>query len=110
VSDWVVVLGLEDAVDRKPVRVTVGEDSVLLLRIDEDLFAIGNTCTHQGAALDRGVVKVAGSIRTVTCPAHGSTFRFDDGKVLRPPATRPVPVYDVRVEDGRILLRSRPDR
>lgn len=105
--EWVDVLGLDDAADRKPIRVAVGDDAVLLIRIDHDLFAIGNQCTHQGASLDRGVIKVAGSVRTVTCPAHGSTFRFDDGKVLRPPASRPLPVYDVRVEDGRILLRPR---
>ena len=106
-SDWVDVLGLDAAADRKPVRVAAGDAAVLLLRIGDDLFAIGDTCTHQGAQLHRGTVKVAGSVRSVTCPAHGSMFRLDDGTVLRPPATRPVPVYDVRVEGGRILLRAR---
>jgi nitrite reductase/ring-hydroxylating ferredoxin subunit len=45
----------------------------------------------------------------VTCPAHGSTFRLDDGKVMRPPATKPVPVYDVKVEDGRVYIRPRAE-
>jgi nitrite reductase/ring-hydroxylating ferredoxin subunit len=82
---------------------------VLILRADDEIYAIGNQCTHQGAGLDRGVVKIAGSVRTVTCPAHGSTFRLDDGKVMRPPATKPVPVYDVKVEDGRVFVRPRTE-
>jgi nitrite reductase/ring-hydroxylating ferredoxin subunit len=104
-SDWADVAGVEDLSDRKPHRAVLEGEVVLLLSVDDHIFAIGNQCTHQGAGLDRGVVKIAGSVRTVTCPAHGSVFRLDDGKVMRPPATRPVPVYDVKVEDGRILIR-----
>ena len=73
------------------------------------MFAIGNQCTHQGAGLDKGVVKIAGSVKTVTCPAHGSTFNLETGKVMRPPASKPVPVYDVKVEDGRVYVRPREE-
>ena len=74
-----------------------------------ELFAVGNQCTHQGAGLDKGVVKIAGSVKTVTCPAHGSTFNLETGKVMRPPASKPVPVYDVKVEDGRVYVRPREE-
>jgi nitrite reductase/ring-hydroxylating ferredoxin subunit len=107
VADWTSVGTLDDLVDRKPLRVAVDSDAVLLLKADDQMFAIGNQCTHQGAGLDRGVVRIAGSARTVTCPAHGSVFRLDDGKVMRPPATKPVPAYEVKIEDGQILLRRR---
>jgi nitrite reductase/ring-hydroxylating ferredoxin subunit len=93
----------------KPIRVLVDGEPVLLIDLGDRWFATGNQCTHQGAGLDRGVVKIAGSVRTVTCPAHGSVFRLDDGKVMRPPATKPVPVYDVRVEDGRVFVRPRAE-
>ncbi len=66
--------------DRKPFRVAVNGDAVLLLKADGQVFAIGNQCTHQGAGLDRGVVKIAGSVRTVTCPAHGSVFRLETAR------------------------------
>ena len=94
-------------IDGKPVRVTVNGDAVLLLRADDQVFAIGNQCTHQGAGLNKGVVKIAGSVKTVTCPAHGSMFNLETGKPMRPPATKPVPVYDVKVEDGRVFVRPR---
>jgi nitrite reductase/ring-hydroxylating ferredoxin subunit len=49
--------------------------------------------------------KVAGLI--LTCPAHGSQFRLQDGRVVRPPAQQPLPTYDVREVDGTIQLRPR---
>ena len=106
-TDWIDVAALADLPDRRPVRVAVDDATVLLLKAGDEFFAIGNHCTHQGAPLDKGVVKMAGSVRSVTCPAHGSMFRLDDGKVMRPPATKPVPVYDVKVEDGRVWARPR---
>jgi nitrite reductase/ring-hydroxylating ferredoxin subunit len=105
--EWADVAVVSELPDRKPVRVAIDDSAVLLLKADDQVFAIGNQCTHQGAGLDRGVVRIAGSVRTVTCPAHGSVFRLDDGKVMRPPATKPVPAYEVKVEDGQILLRRR---
>ena len=104
-ADWTSVGMLDDLMDRKPSRAVVNGDALLLLRADDQVFAIGNQCTHQGAGLDRGVVKIAGSVHTVTCPAHGSTFNLETGKVMRPPATKPVPVDDVKVEDGRVFVR-----
>jgi nitrite reductase/ring-hydroxylating ferredoxin subunit len=55
------------------------------------------------------VVKAAGSVKTVTCPAHGSMFNLETGKVMRPPAMKPALVYDVKVEDGRVFVRPRAD-
>lgn len=107
--EWADVAGVEDLPDRRPVRLVVNDGAVLVLKADDVIFAIGNQCTHQGAGLDRGVVKISGSVKTVTCPAHGSVFRLDDGKVMRPPATKPVPVYDVKVEDGRVFVRPRAE-
>ena len=106
---WADVAIDEELPDGKPIRVTVEDAPVLLFRSGKSLLAVGNQCTHQGAGLDRGVVKVAGSVRTVTCPAHGSMFNLETGKVMRPPATRPVPVYDVKIEDGRVFVRAREE-
>ena len=97
---------LDDLTQGKGRRVDIGGEAVLLVRAGEGVFAIGNRCTHQGAPLDRGRVQ-AGSLATVTCPAHGSMFGLEDGRVLRGPATRPVAAYDTRVVDGTVELRDR---
>jgi nitrite reductase/ring-hydroxylating ferredoxin subunit len=100
-------VGEAAGLDTKARRVLLGESPVLLVRGGDEFFAIGAQCTHQGAPLDRGVVKLAGSVRTVTCPAHGSMFDLATGRVMRPPAMKPEPVYDVKVEDGRVFVRPR---
>jgi nitrite reductase/ring-hydroxylating ferredoxin subunit len=103
--NWHDVGTLDDLGERRASRKTLGETTLLVVRVGEHVFAIGNQCTHQGAQLDNGVVNLAQ--RTVTCPAHGSMFSLDDGRVKRPPATKPVQAYDVKVEDGRVFVRPR---
>ena len=107
--DWVEVTNDAEMSEGKPIRVAVEGEQVFLLKAGGEHFAVGNQCTHQGAGLDKGVVKIAGSVKTVTCPAHGSTFNLETGKVMRPPASKPVPVYDVKVEDGRVYVRPREE-
>jgi nitrite reductase/ring-hydroxylating ferredoxin subunit len=104
---WRAVLAYDELPERRSTRVMLDEVPVMLYRADDRIYAIGARCTHMGAPLERGPVKIGGSLATVTCPAHGSTFRLEDGAVVRGPATRPVPAFDVRVEDGSIELRGR---
>jgi nitrite reductase/ring-hydroxylating ferredoxin subunit len=104
---WHAVLPVTDLTDRKPVKVDVDGSAVLLVRNGEELFAIGNRCPHQGAPLHKGMVRFGGSLRTVQCPLHGSTFDLADGRVLRGPATEPAQTYETRVTDGVLEIRPR---
>jgi nitrite reductase/ring-hydroxylating ferredoxin subunit len=106
---WVDVADSESLLPGKAIRIQIPDVSVLLVNVGDRVVGIGNQCTHQGAGLDRGVLRIAGSVRTVTCPAHGSMFDLETGRVMRPPATKPVPVYDVKVEDGRVFVRPREE-
>lgn len=104
---WSPVMALDDLPDARPTRAALDGLTVLVYRSGDRLFAIGNRCTHQGAPLDKGRVRVGGSEATVTCPAHGSVFRLTDGMVVRAPAHDPVPAFDARVTDGMVELRAR---
>jgi nitrite reductase/ring-hydroxylating ferredoxin subunit len=104
---WATTVAFEELRDGRGTKVMLGEDAVLVVRSGERVFAIGNRCTHQGAPLDRGPVKIGGSEATVTCPAHGSVFRLADGGVIRGPATAAVLAYEARVADGTVELRPR---
>ncbi len=89
--------------DRKPVRVDVDETAVLLVKIDDKLYAMANTCTHLGGPLNEG--KLIGD--TIQCPWHQSRFCLGDGSVVDSPATFAERVFDVRVRDGHIEVRAR---
>jgi nitrite reductase/ring-hydroxylating ferredoxin subunit len=104
---WRPALPLAELPERKARSVQVGDDEVLLYRAGEAIFAVSNRCTHQGAPLDRGIVRIAGSLKTVVCPLHGSTFLLTDGRVLRGPATERLPVFDVRVNADVVEVRPR---
>ncbi len=101
---WTEVGALEDLPEGKGRQVVVDLVKVLLVRSGEQVFAVEDTCTHQGAPLHAGPVKI-GSLPSVTCPLHGSTFGLADGRVLRGPATERVLTYEVRVEDGIVTIR-----
>jgi len=106
-ADWTPAVADADLPNEKAIRVTVGETEMLLIRIGERIYAMDNKCTHVGGPLHKGRVNVHASQPTVTCPLHGSTFWLTDGRVIRPPATRPEVVYDARVNDGQVEIRSK---
>jgi 3-phenylpropionate/trans-cinnamate dioxygenase ferredoxin component len=82
------------------VRVKVGEHRIAMFRIDDEVFAVGDRCSHAEASLAEGEVWD----HTVECPRHGSEFDLRTGEPGALPATQPVPVYPVSVEDGTVYL------
>ncbi|HXF36619.1 MAG TPA: Rieske (2Fe-2S) protein [Actinomycetota bacterium] len=104
---WRPAVPLEELREGKAVAVALEEARVLLVRWGREIHAVSDRCTHQGAPLHRGVVRAAGSPKTVTCPIHGSVFQLTDGRVLRGPATTPLAAYDTRVVDGIVEVRPR---
>lgn len=105
-QSWTPALALDELPDRRPVMATVDGTQVLLVRNGEEVFAIGNRCSHMGAPLAKGPVTFAGSLRTVRCPLHGSTFDLSTGNVLKGPATEPVTAFETRVTEGVVEIRA----
>lgn len=83
-----------------PRRFEVEGVPVSLVLTGDELFAIHDVCSHSAVSLSEGEVEGC----TVECWLHGSRFDLRSGKPLDPPATRPVPVYPVRVEDGQVYV------
>ena len=83
-------------------RFDVGEHRIALVRIGDDFYALGDRCSHADYSLSEG--DVWEDEREIECPKHGSTFSLETGKPQTLPATRPVPVYKVRVDDGDVLV------
>ncbi|MQA63034.1 MAG: Rieske 2Fe-2S domain-containing protein [Actinophytocola sp.] len=92
-----------DATPGRVLSVDAGDKKVLLHRTGEGhISAIHDACSHAGAPLSLG--KICDGI--ATCPWHDSKFRLRDGAVLQGPAIYPQPVFEVRVNDGWIEIRS----
>ncbi|MHB8459028.1 MAG: Rieske (2Fe-2S) protein [Candidatus Limnocylindrales bacterium] len=77
-----------------------GTDPVLIVNSGGTLGAYQGICSHEYFELDRGFL-TAGSL---TCALHLSRFDLGTGEALDPPADLPLAMYEVVVEDGRILI------
>ena len=83
-------------------RFDVGPHRIAVVRIGDDFYALGDRCSHADYSLSEG--DVWEDEREIECPKHGSTFSLETGKPLTLPATRPVPVYKVRVEGDELVV------
>jgi 3-phenylpropionate/trans-cinnamate dioxygenase ferredoxin component len=93
---------LDELPDGGARRFEVDGHAIAVVRIGEDVYAIGDQCSHQDISLSEG--EVDPDDRTLECWKHGSTFDLRTGKPETLPATRPVPVYDVAVQDGTVFV------
>jgi 3-phenylpropionate/trans-cinnamate dioxygenase ferredoxin subunit len=96
----VEVTALDQLPRDRGVRVTIGEHRIAMFRIDDDVYAIGDRCSHAEASLAEGELWDT----SVECPRHGSEFDLKSGEPHALPATEPVPVYEVSIEDGTVYL------
>lgn len=78
----------------------LGDESVLLSRLEGRCYAIGASCSHYGGPLAEGLV--VGD--TVRCPWHHAAFSLRTGRAERPPAINDVPCYLVEEHDGRVRV------
>jgi nitrite reductase/ring-hydroxylating ferredoxin subunit/uncharacterized membrane protein len=101
-ADWTPVLAEAELSLGEHRQVTAGDAPVLLARLHGQILAIAATCSHAGGPLADGELADG----CVTCPWHGSTFRLDDGVIVRGPATTPQPTLQAQVRDGQIEVRA----
>ena len=96
-----VEIGAVDSLPRdRGIRVSLGDDRIAMFRIGDEVFALSDRCSHAEASLAEGEV----FDYEVECPRHGSEFDLRTGKPLSLPATKPVPTYEVVIEDGVVYL------
>jgi nitrite reductase/ring-hydroxylating ferredoxin subunit/uncharacterized membrane protein len=102
-QDFTEVCAESELTEGAAKRVEANGKPVLLVKRENQVFALAETCSHAGGPLSEG--KIEGD--TVTCPWHGSQFCLRDGRVLKGPATIPQPALEVQTRDGQVLVRAR---
>ncbi len=80
-----------------------GVEPIAVFRTEEgELYAIGDTCSHQDASLADGWLEGC----FVECPLHAALFDLRTGMPSCLPAKQPVRTYPVYVEDGVIYVQT----
>lgn len=85
---------------RKGTKVELGKEEIFLIRDGNRVFACSNSCPHYGGPFDKGLVRG----HHVTCPFHNASFNLEDGSLVTPPALDDLPLYEVRVENGDVMI------
>jgi 3-phenylpropionate/trans-cinnamate dioxygenase ferredoxin subunit len=81
-----------------------GGKQILLAKIDGQVHAIDDVCTHQGAPLHQGDLGREGR-HFVTCPWHEAHFDLRDGKVHQDTDWgTDTECYRVEVREGEVWI------
>ena len=98
----VVVARFDDLPDGGATRVDVEGRRLSVVRIGADVYVIGDRCSHADFSLSEGEVDI--DTCHIECWKHGSSFSLVTGEPDVLPATQPVPVYDVSVIAGDVVV------
>jgi len=97
-----VLCAVDDIPPGSARRFVVGDHRIAVVRLGDDFYAIGDTCSHAEVSLSEGDVHE--DTRELECWKHGSAFSLETGEPTTLPATRPVPVYELKVADGEVKV------
>ncbi len=108
---------LTDFVTGDPRRVELDGRALVVVRNGDDVYALRDTCAHQGARLSNGRVtgitqataadRQGSYERTgefLTCPWHGWTYELCTGRAIVDPEHRRVRSYPVSVQNDRVIV------
>ena len=104
-GDFVKVAETKDVQASQMIAAEVNGEKVCIANVEGRYYAIGNVCTHMGGPLAEGKLEE----HVVQCPWHGSRFDIRTGEVVRPPAIRPEPTYEVKEENNNILIKKQKE-
>ena len=100
-TTWLRVAPAADIAPGDYASIEVDDAFVAVYNIDGEFFAIDDVCTHDGGPLSEGDLDGF----AIACPRHGAKFDIRNGAALTMPATQPTEAYEVKVENGQVLVK-----
>lgn len=94
------VLSVAEMGDRDCVSVPLEGGAIALFRAGDQLYAMQDRCSHARWPLSKGAYRDG----VVECMLHKAKFCVRTGAALSLPATKPVPVYPLKVVEGDIYV------
>ena len=99
-SDYLRACAVADLADDSAISVELDGVPVCIAKSEGEVFAIHDVCSHADIPLSEGDVCDG----TVECWLHGSRFDLRSGRPSGLPATRPVPVYPVKIDGDDVYV------
>ena len=102
--DFVRACSIDDIEDASAIRVVIGNVPIAVVRSNGEFYAIHDVCSHANVALSEGEIED----QTIECWLHGSRFDLRTGRPTGLPATKPVPVYPVKIDGDDVYVDVSP--
>ena len=102
--DFVRACSIDDIEDASAIRVVIGNVPIAVVRSNGEFYAIHDVCSHANVALSEGEIED----QTLECWLHGSRFDLVTGRPTGLPATKPVPVYPVKIDGDDVYIDVSP--
>ncbi|MBX5459966.1 MAG: non-heme iron oxygenase ferredoxin subunit [Steroidobacteraceae bacterium] len=103
-NEWIDVGPASAVTQTASLTAEVDGYEIVIVRCGGQLHAVENRCTHDGESLSGAEVEDC----EIICPRHFARFDLRTGEALTPPAYEPIKTFNVREQDGRILV-EKPD-
>jgi 3-phenylpropionate/trans-cinnamate dioxygenase ferredoxin subunit len=104
VSGYLRACAVADVADGGALHVDVDGRPVAVVHSDGEFYALRDVCSHAEVALSEGEIEG----QTIECWLHGSRFDLVTGRPTGLPATKPVPVYPVKIDGDDVLVDLSP--
>jgi nitrite reductase (NADH) small subunit len=106
VARFVDVCALADIVPDTGVCALVGTLQIAIVRASDGVYAVDNFDPFSKAyVLSRGIVGDKGGVPKISSPIYKQSFDLRSGVCLDDPSVS-IPVYEVRVREGRIEIAT----
>jgi len=103
-GDFVRVASVDEIPPGRAKTVVIGTREIALFNVSGNLYALENTCPHQGGPLAEGGFE--GDV--VSCPWHGWCFHVTTGHMTLGDDLCRVDTFDVRVVSRSVYVASEP--
>src|SRR4051794_20484350 len=85
------------------IAVLAGRHAIAVFRVDDNFYAVSNTCPHKGASLCEGKFLIDQKI--VRCPWHHWNWQLEDGR-LQSDVRQALRTYEVMVDGDQVIVRA----
>ncbi|MEI8631175.1 non-heme iron oxygenase ferredoxin subunit [Vibrio sp. PP-XX7] len=99
-DNWISTVNVDDIPEDDVIGINVNGQQIALYKVEGEIFATDNVCTHGHALLSDGFLEDG----EIECPLHQGRFCVKSGKAMCEPLTENIKTYSARVEADQIYL------
>jgi naphthalene 1,2-dioxygenase system ferredoxin subunit len=100
-SNWIDAAATDEVPADDVVGLLVAGRDLAFYKVEDEIFATDNTCTHGHARLCDGFLDG----HEIECPLHQGKFDVRNGQPTCAPVTEALRSYPVKIEGSRVFVQ-----